>query len=454
MKFMILKDLYLRLFSGHERSIKAKKNIALSFIVKGFSIVTHLILVRLTIDYVNPTKYGIWLTLSSIIGWLSFFDIGFGHGLRNKFSEAKANGNDFLIKSYVSTTYAVLIVVFSLIWLVLFLINDYLSWSDLLNAPISMNDELSKLSIVLFTFFCFQIVLKTISSIILADQRPALSSLFNAISQGIILVVIYIITTTKHNGSLISLGFIYGAIPVVVLLFGSFYFFLKDYRDYSPSIFNIDLSSSKEIFSLGSKFFLIQFAVIIINQTNNIIIANVSSPSDVTVFNIAYKYMSIALMTFTIIVTPFWSAFTEAYTKKDFEWMMNVLSKLRKISYLLIFCLFLLVFFSESIYSIWIGGTITIPISVSITVALYISLLIMVGLYTQILNGIGYIRFQMITYSFAIIFHIPLAIYLGEKNGLIGVLFSAIFLYLIIVLFARHQVNLLLTRRASGWWLK
>ena len=47
-------------------------------------------LVPLTIHYINPTRYGIWLTVSSIIGWVSFFDIGFGNGLRNKFAEALA----------------------------------------------------------------------------------------------------------------------------------------------------------------------------------------------------------------------------------------------------------------------------------------------------------------------------------------------------------------------------
>ena len=33
------------------------------------------------------------LTLSSIIGWFAFFDIGFGNGLRNKFAEAIAKGD-------------------------------------------------------------------------------------------------------------------------------------------------------------------------------------------------------------------------------------------------------------------------------------------------------------------------------------------------------------------------
>jgi hypothetical protein len=40
----------------------------------------------MTINYVNPTQYGIWITLSSIISWFSFFDIGFGYGLSSRFA--------------------------------------------------------------------------------------------------------------------------------------------------------------------------------------------------------------------------------------------------------------------------------------------------------------------------------------------------------------------------------
>lgn len=79
----ILTDFFTK---GHERSIKAKKNILASFIIKGLSIAISLVLVPLTINYINPTQYGIWLTLSSIVAWFSFFDIGLTQGLRNKFA--------------------------------------------------------------------------------------------------------------------------------------------------------------------------------------------------------------------------------------------------------------------------------------------------------------------------------------------------------------------------------
>ena len=108
-----VQELYKRLFvAGSERSLVIKKNIVESFGFKVASIIISLLIVPLTIDFVNPEQYGIWLTLSSIVQWISYFDLGLGHGLRNKFAEAKANGNHSLASRYISTSYAVFAIVF------------------------------------------------------------------------------------------------------------------------------------------------------------------------------------------------------------------------------------------------------------------------------------------------------------------------------------------------------
>ena len=123
---------------GQERSVKAKKNIIASFFLKGSSIIISIVMVPLAINYVNVSQYGIWLTLSSIVVWFSFFDIGLTQGLRNKFAEAVAKGNDELARVYVSTTYAILGIICSIIWLLFIFINQYLNWPKILNSPVSM----------------------------------------------------------------------------------------------------------------------------------------------------------------------------------------------------------------------------------------------------------------------------------------------------------------------------
>ena len=71
--------------SGGRRTLAVKKNILGSIAIKGCSIIIQLLLVPMTLGYLTSELYGIWLTVSSIILWLNFFEIGFTLGLKNVF---------------------------------------------------------------------------------------------------------------------------------------------------------------------------------------------------------------------------------------------------------------------------------------------------------------------------------------------------------------------------------
>ena len=86
------------------RSSKAKGNILFLFIFNGFNFVFNLLIVRLTLDYLGKTEYGVWLTLSSILTWFNYLDFGLGNGLRNKLAEALAKNDIKSAKIYVYIT--------------------------------------------------------------------------------------------------------------------------------------------------------------------------------------------------------------------------------------------------------------------------------------------------------------------------------------------------------------
>ena len=117
---------------GNNRTIKAKKNIFYSFFIKGLSILVNLVNVNLLLTYLKPDLYGAWLTLSSVIAALSFFDIGLTNGLRNRFTEFKAKKLHQKAKIYISTTYMVLILIFSSLFLVIFFSEALINNSSLI----------------------------------------------------------------------------------------------------------------------------------------------------------------------------------------------------------------------------------------------------------------------------------------------------------------------------------
>jgi O-antigen/teichoic acid export membrane protein len=382
---------------GHERSIKAKKNILASILIKGFSIGISLLLVPLTINYVNSSRYGIWLTISSIIGWLSFFDIGLTQGLRNRFAEARAKNENQIAQVFVSTTFAILSIIFATLWIIYLFSHSYLNWSNILKVPSEMNTEISILALIVFTYFCISFVLKIINTILLADQQPAKSSLIDLLGQVISLIFIMILVKTTQ-GSLVKLGIALCLSPLIVLIAANIILFGGPYREFRPKLSCVNFTYAKDLFNLGLVFFLIQFASIIQFQTANIIIARNFSTEDVTAYNIVYKYFGVLNMLFVIFITPFWSASTEAYQKKDIAWIRNGIKRYNQANLLFVACGVLMLILSGPVYDLWLGkGKVIIPFSLSFWGFMYFNVLIFGGKYVNFLNGISALRIQFIS---------------------------------------------------------
>jgi len=440
---------------GHSRTIKAKKNIIASFGLKGFSILVSFLLVPLTLNYLNPTKYGIWLTLSSIIGWFGFFDIGLGNGLRNKLAEAFALKDYKLAKTYVSTTYATLSLIIGSVYILFLIINPFLNWSKLLNTTPEMASELSWIALIVFTFFVLRFILKLIGVILVADQLPAISNSFNFFGNIIALVAVYFITKFSH-GTLLYISIVYSAAPVIILIFASFYFFRRKYKTIRPSIKFVNFKYFKPLMSLGGKFFFLQMANIIIFSTDNIIITHVLGPAEVTPYNIAFKYFGIPIMVFAIIIRPYWSAFTDAITKNDIKWIKDSIKKLIRIWLFLMIGVIFLIFISKYFYLFWVGNKIYVPLLLSIFMGLYVFINTWNNIFANFLYGVGKIKLQMNYGIIAMIINIPISIFFAKNlnMGSAGVILGTCFSLLFGCILGPIQYRKIINNKAKGIWYK
>ena len=436
---------------GHSRSVNAKKNILASFLIKGGSIAVSLISVPLTIHYVNPAQYGIWLTLSSLVSWFGFFDIGFGNGLRNKFAEAKAKGETDLSRTYISTTYAVLTIIGSIVLLVFVCVNPFLNWAQILNAPAAMESELSLLALIVFGFFCFDFVLQLIVTILNADQQPAKASLFNFFASLLSLAIIFILTKTT-KGNLIYLGLSFVGTQLVILLAASLWFFSGKYKMYAPSLKYVKFKYARNLMGLGLKFFIIQIAFIVLYETTIIIIAQLFGPEQVTPYNIAFKYFSVIPMVFGIILIPFWSAFTEAYYKQDFAWIRSSMKNLIGIWILFSVGGIIMLLLSDTVYRLWVGPEIKVPFLLSATIVSYIIANAWCTIYSVFLNGVGKLKLQLYSSIIGALINIPLALFLGKQFGIMGIVLSTLILALGNAVWSPIQYRKIMNNTASGIW--
>ena len=450
----MIKNVFNKFFSGHQRSVKAKKHILGSLFLKGISILISLILVPLTIDYLNPTRYGIWITLMSVIVWFNFFDVGLGNGLRNKFATAKAGGKDELARKYISTTYAIITIISIAIFVLFFIVNQFLDWGKILNTSTDV-EEVEKLVFIIFSVFCLQFIVKLINVVFIADQRPAMNSVINTTASLISLIVVVILLKTT-DGSLLYLGASFSIINLIVPLIAGVWFFNTSYKKYKPAFKYVEFSYVKELMSLGVRFFIMQGAALIIFMTDNMIITQVSGPQDVTPYNIAYKYFGIITMVFTIVSTPLWSANTEAYVKKDFDWMKNAMKKmlLLWLGFTLVAGVMLLM--ADYAYELWVGDKVKVPFSLSMWMAIYVVSASVVMIFANFLSGIGKIQLSLYHSIFVGIINIPLSIYFAKnlEMGSTGVILATCCGVFISIVFQPIQCYKLLNGTAKSIWNK
>ena len=448
-----LKKTTQNLFKGSQRGANIKKNIAGSLMIKGFSILTQLILVPLTLGYLNTDLYGIWLTVSSILLWLGFFDIGFSLGLRNKLSEALANGDILRGRKLVSTTYAIMLVIFVPLCIVLEFIVPLINWSTLLNVPIAYNATISQVMQVLVISFCLQMVLNVLGTVLTSFQKVALSGVFPVVGNFLSVIVIYILTKTTEP-SMLNLALTVSYLPIIVLAVCSVYMFRHSLSSVSPRIKCVDFSLVKDLFSLGVKFFVIQIQMLVMYQATNILISNVSSPADVTAYNIAYRYIGTAMMLFTLVIGPLWPAFTEAYTKSDFSWMQNTYKKMARLYRWVALLIVAMVVCSPVVYRLWIGRVDVVPFSMSVMVGVYMLSSSWDSLQVNLINGIGKIKLQSYVTLLGLFLHIPLSLFLGKYIGALGVVTSMLAINLTYATFFTIQINKIINEKATGIWNK
>jgi len=452
----LIKDLIYNTFlTGHPRSILIKKNILGSFFIKGISVLVSFILVPLVLNYVDKVEYGIWLTVSAVIHWFGFFNLGLGNGLRNRLSEAIARGDYDKGKKLVSTTYAIISLITMGLFALFVILSRFLDFANIFNAAPSYSDELKKVVFVVFSFFMLRLVLQLLTSVVLAFQKSALSSAYELISSLVSLLVIFILTKTT-SGSLLYIAMVYSMSPAVVLFFSSIYFYRGRFKKIGPSLKYIDFSYSRDLMNLGFLFLINRINGIILFTTDSMIITQISGPEKVTPYNLTYKYFGIIIMLFEIFTLPLWSAFTEAFAKNEMSWIKNVIRKSQRIWYLSLIGLLIMYALSNYVFNIWVGDKVEFSYSLSFLMAVFVAIMTYLNVYSRFLNGVSKIRLATYYSIGQALLNIPLSIFFAKNlnMGIQGVILATIICILPPFISHPLQTRKLIEGTARGIWNK
>ena len=429
------------------------KNVGFTSLFQFGSVFISIVLLPISLSLLPVEVYGIWLTISSVLIWLGYLDLGLGNGLKNKLSEAVAMSDYNKAKKLISTAYFTIFLIMILVAVLFFFGSKNISYARVFGNPDSSvisADLLFKTVNIVAYVFILRFIFQLINSIVDALQKLFWAKVIFFISQLLILGAL-IIVKYFFEPDIIILGLIFSLSPVICLLFGSVVFF-GQHPNLRPSIFEIDLSLVKELYSIGFKFLLIQINMLVLFQSSNFIIINFIGASEVVKYNVAFNLFSMMNIAFSTIAAPYWAAYSNAWFQRDIDWIKSAQKKLFFIWIAIVVVSLIVLILSDYIYYLWIGNRINIPFSLSLSVFIYMSLFTFGMIYNTFINSTGKVLLQTISLTVLTLLYIPLVVFLINKLQLglnsIPTALSIVALYTVII--APLQSYKLLTGTAKG----
>ena len=399
-----------------KRSFLLIKNVVASFAIKGWSALVVLLMVPLTLKILGIYNNGVWLTISSILIWIDWMDIGLGNGLRNAVSHFVAIGDNENVRKAVSSTFFMLVVVVIPFLLILYAVIWNFDMYMALGVDAVKTENLNTILTIALTLSSMTFILKATGSFYMGLQLPAVNNLIVCLGHTLALLLTFILYMLEIH-SLLMVVIVNTASLLVTWAVFFPYTFKKRYPQYSPSFKHINLNLARKLCSTGVQFFVIQICGVLLFLTTNILISKWFSPTEVTPYQVAYRYFNIAFVVFSTICIPFWNATTDAFSKHDFQWIHKASHKLDLVMMGVFLLLTVMVLVSGIVYSIWIGDDVQVPFDLSLCTAAYVFILCFSQRYSYILNGLNVLRIQLIFIIAATITFYPLAWYVCKTVG-------------------------------------
>ena len=402
------------------------KQIKWSFVFKALAFIVYYISISYQVKILGVELYGVWATLLSIVTWVVFFDFGLGNGIKNYLTQALTKNDIKEAKEIIFTGYISVAIISIIMFLGMWITVKHINLQKIFNTNILSNNQLATIIIVLFAFVFLHFIISFVKQFIFAIQKNALNE-FEQFLFYVLLMISLLFIYWKGFHSILAVVYAYGISLILSKMILTIIFFSKN-RHLIPSVNNFRSSIVKKLMNVGVSFFALQLVSIFILLSDKIIVTQLLGPANVTEYDIVYRVFSIILIFHGVVNAPMWSAYTEAYMKKDKAWINKNIRKMNLLILILIIVSMLLYIFIDEIINLWIEKDIIFDSFLPLMMAIYVIVLAWCNNFAFFLNSINKIKVQFISLFIGALINIPLSIffvkYLHMETG--GVVMATI----------------------------
>ncbi len=393
-----------------------------ALVVKGLSLVLSIFTLPVYMNYFkDQSNLGLWLTIVSVLHWFLNFDLGISNGLRNHLTKAIIERNDKEGKQLISSAYFSIGIVCIFVSVLFFIVFPFIKWNVVFAvSSTSLHPSALRISVgIVFIGIMLQLFLKIISSVLYSMQKSSINNLLVFLSSLFTLIAVIIAPSRSNEFNLIIMASINSIAVIIPLIVATFYIFgFTEMSKMKPSLSMVSKRCVKMVLSLGFSFFYVQIIYMVLMNTNPYLITLFAGSENV-VDNYVYSAIyGLLVSLFMIALTPIWSIVTKAYVEKNVEWLKRLYHKLLLFAILASFIELMIVPFTQVLVNIWLqDNAIQINYFYALGYAMTYILMIFNSVFSNIANGFGRLKSQIIYFSIGVIIKIPLAYFLVKLTG-------------------------------------
>lgn len=325
----------------------------------GFGLLAFLITVPLTVRYLGPARYGAWMSLSALMAFLRFSDLGLGNSLVGAISQAEGRGDLTYTRRAISSVLVCLCIMAVVLLFVFPLSALFIHWDYVLGlASLKDRGEIQAAILIFVALYAIGIPVNTAPQVQRSLQQGYISNLWMIAGSLLSLLGIYI--AAIHHARIPWLVAIIGGVPLIPALANGFVLYFVQRPDLRPSLRNFDKEVAKGLLGKGVLFFGLGIAAALAFDSQNIVIAHILGPAAVGVYAVVQRLYSIIPLIVGYITMPLWPAFGEALGRRELPWIVSALRRGITVNAVIATALAVLLFmFSGPILLHWTHGTLS-----------------------------------------------------------------------------------------------
>lgn len=406
---------------GIARNRRALITGSMSMVARTVQIGTSIITVPLTLRYLGNERFGLWMTISSVLAMAGFADLGVGNGVLN--TVAKATGRDDVdgVREAVSSGFAVLNCIAATLLLSFVAIYRFVNWGAFFRVVSrEARVEAGPALAVFVVCFVLNISLDVVQRVQLGIQQGYRFGVWQLCGSAAGFIGVLAGIRLRLGLPLLVVA-ITGA-PVLATALNAIHFFGFVRPDLRPSPRLVAWNTILKIAKLGGLFFVLQIVCAVAFSADNFIIARMLGAVNVPEYSIPQRMFSLITVMSGMLVAPLWPAYGEAISRGDINWVRRTLRQsLLAVLAATSIASGVLLFSSDMLIHWWVASRIHPPFVLLLGLAVWTVIGCCGDTLAVFMNGAEVIKFQLVVASVFGIGCVITKVLLVRHVGIVGI---------------------------------